>query len=1315
MMAAPEPSPEPTGGTTALLEEVVERFELAWRRGERPAIDDYVPDGNLSVLVEVIHADLELRLETGETLRVETYLDRYPALANDTERAVELILAEFRLRRPREPGLTAADYLQRFTRFGDALHARMTSEASPYAPLRLKDPHATETPPHAARAVSQESPAPATSTGTGARYRPLRFHAKGGLGEVHVARDEELQRDVALKRLQQQFAADSESRRRFLREAEVTGRLEHPGIVPVYGMVQDADGQPCYAMRFIEGESLKDAIERFHKPGQRRRASDEQSQTLRRLLGRFVAVCNAISYGHSRGILHRDLKPGNIMLGKFGETLVVDWGLARPFTRSEAERASGEETLTPSVGTEGATQLGQAAGTPAYMSPEQAAGRWDVIGPASDVYSLGATLYALLTGQAPFLGKAEEVLRQVERGEVIPPRKVNREVDASLEAVCLKAIAHRPADRYATAQELAADVEHWLADEPVSACHEPLSLLIARWGRRHKLIVVGAVTVLACAVLAVAIGAYLISEQALRREKSAKVAAEVQRHEAERARLQEEQAKLAAEAQRREADQARRKAVAAQEQARLEAERAGRVSEFLAALFQVSDPTGLSGYAFRTNRERASKLTAGEILDLGAKKFASELKDQPVIQATLMDTIGNVYRSLGMYDKAAPLLRDALALREKVLGADDLDVAASLHNLGWLEHDRGNYPESEKLFRRALALRQQHLGDASLVTAATKFNLAWLLADRAKLEEAEHLFREVLALRQKQLGDGHRETTIALGGLAALLLDAGRYLEATPYIAKSLQNLRDHGGEEPVKAIGLYQKAVFERARRDYQAAERAIKECLVVLHQLGGEEHPFAAFVQFELGQMYEAQGDRKRAEAQYRIALAIGKNAVGLGHPKLMYPVTNLAWLLAQRKEYEEGKKLYLDVLAAQTARFGKDHTMRADTLTTFGEYVLQFGNRSEAEALLREASDIYRASKDDTPSQRDTALANLAWLHMLKQDYTNAERLYREAVPLVRKKYGARDGSVGLMLGNLAVTLLGQGKFRDAEPVLNEALAILRKDRRVSPQEQVITLERLVRLHRARAEYPQAAVRQQEALDLGRKLFDKNPARVAQLADHLAGALMDLEDYAAARPLFEEALTLTPQQKETENTLLASRLANLALNRLAAGDVAGYRALCKRLVADFGETKDDLTAATVRRVVGLAPDAPDQLPRVLQLSEDLVKRRPTDWGGLVNSAAVLYREGRFDDALGRLQEAVKKQDGQVAAYDGFMLALVSRRLGRTEAARKYFDQAVAAVARSAKDPAANDRLSWIDRLEHRLLRREAEAVLERPADAK
>ena len=164
----------------------------------------------------------------------------------------------------------------------------------------------------------------------GRRFRILRPHARGGLGEVFVAQDEELHREVALKEIQERHADHPESRARFLLEAEITGGLEHPGIVPVYGLGQYADGRPFYAMRFIKGDSLKDAIERFHKEDARRRAASERSLELRKLLGRFVDVCDAIAYAHSRGVLHRDLKPGNVMLGKYGETLVVDWGLAKP-------------------------------------------------------------------------------------------------------------------------------------------------------------------------------------------------------------------------------------------------------------------------------------------------------------------------------------------------------------------------------------------------------------------------------------------------------------------------------------------------------------------------------------------------------------------------------------------------------------------------------------------------------------------------------------------------------------------------------------------------------------------------------------------------------------------------------------------------------------------------------------------------------------------------------------------------------------------------------------------------------------------------
>jgi serine/threonine-protein kinase len=313
----------------------------------------------------------------------------------------------------------------------------------------------------------------------GARsYRPLRFHAKGGMGEVFLAHDEELHREVALKRIQTSQGQNPESRRRFLQEAEVTARLQHPGVVPVYGLVQDAEGQPCYAMRFIEGDergsTLADAIRRFHVADKASRDAGERNLALRQLLGHFVAVCKTVAYAHSRGILHRDIKPGNIMLGRYGETLLVDWGLAKPFERDEAARASGEQTLAPaSRGEQSGTRTGEAAGTPAYMSPEQAAGRWDLVGPASDIYSLGATLYHLLTGQPPYEGGFRQVQLRIQRGDFPRPRHSKKEVPVSLERVCLQAMALEPADRYTTALALAADVEHWLADEPVAATRSP--------------------------------------------------------------------------------------------------------------------------------------------------------------------------------------------------------------------------------------------------------------------------------------------------------------------------------------------------------------------------------------------------------------------------------------------------------------------------------------------------------------------------------------------------------------------------------------------------------------------------------------------------------------------------------------------------------------------------------------------------------------------------------------------------------------------------------------------------------------------------
>jgi serine/threonine-protein kinase len=327
--------------------------------------------------------------------------------------------------------------------------------------------------------ATQEAP-PAESE-SGQRFRILRPHARGGLGQISVALDKELQREVALKELQMRHAANEATRERFTIEASITGSLEHPGVVPVYGLGHYSDGRPYYAMRFIRGDNLKEAIEQFH-----RISPDNQNLELRKLLRRFVDVCDAIQYAHSRGVLHRDLKPGNIMLGKYGETLVVDWGLAKPIDVSEAPTIVDGPPLQVSSGSGSApTSMGSVIGTPSYMSPEQATGRLDLLGPASDVYSLGATLYHLLTGQAPFQDKSSEVLKKVERGDFKPPREVRQEVPQALEAICLKAMARRPEDRYQSTLRLAEEIERWLADEPVAAWPEPVSVQFGRWVRRH--------------------------------------------------------------------------------------------------------------------------------------------------------------------------------------------------------------------------------------------------------------------------------------------------------------------------------------------------------------------------------------------------------------------------------------------------------------------------------------------------------------------------------------------------------------------------------------------------------------------------------------------------------------------------------------------------------------------------------------------------------------------------------------------------------------------------------------------------------------
>jgi serine/threonine-protein kinase len=637
-------------------------------------------------------------------------------------------------------------------------------------------------------------PPPNGTASPAGRFRILRPHARGGLGEVFVARDEELNRDVALKEMQPRRADDADSRARFLLEAEVTGGLEHPGIVPVYGLGKYADGRPFYAMRFIRGESLEDAVRRFHDADRPGRDPGERALALRQLLGRFVSVCDAIAYAHSRGVLHRDLKPANIMLGKYGETLVVDWGLAKTVSTDEKVTCHSEGPFRAALpGGSAATQMGAAVGTPQYMSPEQAAGRWDEVGPACDVYSLGATLYTLLTGKAPIEGASlGDVLQKVHRGDFPPPRQVKPQVTQPLEAVCLKAMALKPEDRYPSARALADDLEHWLADEPVSVYREPPGARAARWARRHRALVAGLAGLLVTAVVALAVSTALVAT--------------------EQARTLE---------QRRQADANFRTALAAvndmlTEVAQEQLANEPRMAKKQQALLAKARTYYQQFLAQHGNDQRLQKETALAHKRLGDISRLLEENDQareaygdaiallrPLADANLGDSdcqdalgqsycyLAEVLRATSRTGDAEEAYRQALALQQAL--ARDLpdrpeyrnELARTYNNLGLLYRYTQRYEESENAFnecaRLLTRLAAEHQADPGYrrYLARSFLNLGPVLRATGRSGKAEELYGKAIQLqtelvRQDPWTPDYRfELAVSQHNLGYLLQQAG--------------------------------------------------------------------------------------------------------------------------------------------------------------------------------------------------------------------------------------------------------------------------------------------------------------------------------------------------------------------------------------------------------------------------------------------------------------------------------------------------------------------------------------------------------------
>jgi serine/threonine protein kinase/Flp pilus assembly protein TadD len=793
-----------------------------------------------------------------------------------------------------------------------------------------------------------------------ARYTLTRLHAQGGIGRVWLARDEDLGRDVALKELRPDRGDSPTAAARFLEEARVTGQLEHPGIVPVYELVQPPDGRPCYAMRFVGGRTLADAIKDYH----RREAGEAGPLALRELLGAFVGVCNAVAYAHSRGVLHRDLKPQNVALGDYGEVLVLDWGLAKVL--GTAEEPTGLLPVAPGGGDgAGWTQQGQVLGTPAYMSPEQAAGRPDLVDRRSDVYGLGAILYEVLTGTPPFAGAdTPEVLKRVVQEPVVPPRQRVPATPAALEAVCLKVLAKQPAARYASARELAQEVQRWLADEPVAAYREPLGQRLGRWGRRHRTAVASAAALLVTAVAALAVGLVLVN--------------------AERARTAQANAALAAEKEK------------TQDAYQAEARRRRQAREALDAMSsQVID----DWLAKQKQPTEAQKRFLEQAL-ASYEEFARDTgQDEParVGVAAAYLRAGSICLRLGQWKEAEAAYR-ASQERYARLAADFPAVpdhrqglAQAHNNLGNLFVDTGRTREAEAEYRAALDLRQGLADDFPAVPAyrqelaTSHSNLAGLLATTGRPQDAEGEYRQALALCQ-HLADESPNLPDSRWRLAHTHVFLGTLLQNTG-------RSREAEGEYRT-ALALYQ-----RLADDFPTAPGYRQELALGHNNLGTL--------------LYSARRG-KEAAAEYRAALALQQRladdfpAAPGYRQDLAKSHTNLGLLLMDTGHIPEAEAEYRQALALYRRLADEFPTVpayrydQAKNDGNLGVLFMMTARPREAEGELRKALDLFRRLADDFPTvpnyQNEAAgtLLNLALLAGDRHDWAGARRLLEEGLP-------------------------------------------------------------------------------------------------------------------------------------------------------------------------------------------------------------------------------------------------------------------------------------------------------------------------------
>lgn len=794
-------------------------------------------------------------------------------------------------------------------------------------------------------------------------YRLLKEIGHGGMGSVYLAErdDAEFQHRVAIKFVRGGVAG-REARRRFLRERQILADLEHRNIARLLDGGTTDDGVPYLVMEYVEGKPID-------------RYCDDLALDVRERLGLFEEVCEAVQYAHGHLVVHRDLKPGNILVTSTGRVKLLDFGVAKLLDPDRTEDAGPE------------TRTGMRLLTPEFASPEQLAGRTVTV--AADVYSLGVLLYLLLSGRLPYPAEDRSRVELARRITDEPPDKpsvaltheqpervaqrrastvsgLKRRLRGDIDNIALKALRPEPERRYPSVSALLEDVRRHGAGLPVAARPATLGYRFRLFVRRNR----------------VALGATFLIVAALA-------------------------AGLAATAW-----QART--------ARLEARKATQIAEFVVDLFEVSDPVVSQGDA----------VTARQLLDRGAERVEAELADQPLVQAQMAHLIGTIYSKLSLYEPAEQMHRRALALRTGELGPQSDETAESLTGLGGVAVQQGRYAEADSLLDAALAILRRPTRNREPGLAVALTLRAVSARHQNDLELAEALHREALEMRRAAFGNSDSRTLASLRNLALVLHSMNRLEEAEAAYREALALMDRDGVNQPDAGTILHSLAALVRTRGRSEEAQSLAERALDVQRTVHGPRHRLVGNALTTLAVVVDERGDIPRAVELYAEALALKRELLGDAHPSVATSLNNLALSLRDLGRLDEAETNLAEALAIYRGRFGERHPSVAIALMNLGSVALRRGEWDGAANLYADALEILRESYPGPHLTTAIALVGLGEASLGLADPEGAEVYLREALNIREELLGPPHWRLAEVRTLLSRAVAQQGRYGEAE---------------------------------------------------------------------------------------------------------------------------------------------------------------------------------------------------------------------------------------------------------------------------------------------